>query len=303
MRNIYSLILLIFLVQYALSSTDGVTLTITGPIDQSYNGCSGNVFYFFFPVTYEAADEYMDKTLFSLELEYPKGLKADCKIYQQPNIDSLKESEGTEGYVICTIDPGNTLLYKEPVKLKSKYDWPEDVTVVDYEKHIGSNPVVKEAVDCPKPTYEITLLEKLQDQCDSQNNKLHHLTASVNYIKNKGEYLTSSTELKFPMYLYLNLKVVEAACTLTEVSEGNGSELEGDLDCTFSGNGEVQIPPQVVDITDTTDNIYLPRKDTFKLPVTCPPDAPTPTPPSDSPDSNSSYLSLSILLMIAMILL
>ena len=303
MRNIYSLILLIFLVQYALSSTDGVTLTITGPIDQSYNGCSGNVFYFFFPVTYEAADEYMDKTLFSLELEYPKGLKADCKIYQQPNIDSLKESEGTEGYVICTIDPGNTLLYKEPVKLKSKYDWPEDVTVVDYEKHIGSNPVVTEAVDCPKPTYEITLLEKLQDQCDSQNNKLHHLTASVNYIKNNKEYLTSSTELKFPMYLYLNLKVVEAACTLTEVSEGNGSELEGALDCTFSGNGEVQIPPQVVDITDTTDNIYLPRKDTFKLPVTCPPDAPTPTPPSDSPDSNSSYLSLSILLMIAMILL
>ena len=302
MRNIYSLILLIFLVQYALSSTDGVTLTITGPIDQSYNGCSGNVFYFFFPVTYEAADEYMDKTLFSLELEYPKGLKADCKIYQQ-NKDTLKESEGVEGFVVCAIDPGDTLLYKEPVKLKSSYDWPEDVTVVDYDKHIGSNPVVTEAVDCPKPTYEITLLEKLQDQCDSQNNKLHHLTASVNYIKNKGEYLTSSTELKFPMYLYVNLNVVEAACTLTEVSEGNGSELEGALDCTFSGNGEVQIPPQVVDITDTTDNIYLPRKDTFKLPVTCPPDAPTPTPPSDSPDSNSSYLSLSILLMIAMILL
>ena len=300
MRNIYSLILLIFLVQYALSSTDGVTLTITGPIDKSFNQCSGDVFYFFFPVTYEAPDEYMDKTLFSLELEYPKGLKADCKIYQQ-NKDTLKESEGVEGFVVCAIDPGDTLLYKEPVKLKSSYDWPEDVTVVDYEKHIGNNPVVTNAVDCPKPTYEITLLEKLQDQCDSQNNKLHHLTASVNYIKNNKEYLTSSTELKFPMYLYLNLKVVEAACTLTEVSEGNGSELEGALDCTFSGNGEVQIPPQVVVITDTTDNIYLPRRDTFKLPATCPPDAPIP--PSDSPDSNSSYLSLSILLMIAMILL
>ena len=214
------------------------------------------------------------------------------------SIRTLKEGEGVEGFVICEINPGNTLLYKDKIYLKTKYDWPEDVTVVDYEKHIGSNPVVTEAVDCPKPTYEITLLEKLQDQCDSQNNKLHHLTASVNYIKNKGEYLTSSTELKFPMYLYLNLKVVEAACTLTEVSEGNGSELEGALDCTFSGNGKVQIPPQVVDITDTTDNIYLPRRDTFELPVTCPPDAPTPT-----PDSNSSYLSLSILLMIAMILL
>ena len=303
MRNIYSLILLIFLVQYALSSTDGITLTITGPIDPANNECIADFYYFFIPVTYEAADEYMDKTLFSLELEYPKGLKADCKIFPQPNIDSLKESEDAKDYVVCSIDPGDTLLYKEPVKLKSSYDWPEDVTVVDYEKHIGNNPVVTDAVDCPKPTYEITLLEKLQDQCDSQNNKLHHLTASVNYIKNKGEYLTSSTELKFPMYLYLNLNVVEAACTLTEVSEGNGSELEGALDCTFSGNGKVQIPPQVVDITDTTDNIYLPRRDTFELPVTCPPEAPIPTPPSDSPDSNSSYLSLSILLMIAMILL
>ena len=294
MRNIYSLILLIFFFQYALTSTDGVVITVTGPVDQNYNQCSGDLFYFFIPVNYENAEEYMDKTLFSLELEYPKGLKADCKIYKQQNKDSLEEGEEVAGYVMCEINPGNTLLYKDKIYLKSEYTWPEDVTVVDYEKHIGNNPVVTEKVDCPVPSYEITLLDQLHDQCDSQNNKLHHLTCNVNYVKNKKEYLTSSTEYKFTMYLYNSNEVKEAACTLTDVTAENGSELEGALDCTFSGNGEVQIPPQVVSITDTKDDIYLPRKDTYKLSVTCPPGA---------PDSKSSYLSLSILLMIALILL
>ena len=185
MRNIYSLILLIFFVQYALTATDGLLITVTGPVDQSYNQCSGDLFYFFFPVTYVNAEDFMDKKLFSLDLQYPKDLKAECEIYKSEQInESLKEGEATPGFIICKINPGNTLLYKEKVLLKPSYEWPEDITVEDYETHIGNNPVVSNEVDCPKPTYEVTLLEKLQDQCDSQDTKLHRLTGDVNFIKN-----------------------------------------------------------------------------------------------------------------------
>lgn len=297
MKSIYSLFLLICLVQYSLSSST-IIIEILGGVAREYNQCSGENFVFFIPASITGLEEGQTLNL-EIPLASPKDLTAKCVKY---------ESEGsslhsTDEYLQCTINSGSVLIYKEQLSFYPTYTGPEDFTVEGWEEFIGKDPVIDPSATCPVPVYEFTEINTITDQCSTEYPEYHLLQAYGKLVVNTPEDYLRSTDidLNFKMYLYVNSALVEATCKITEVDQEQNSSNNGFIQCLFVGDGNVQFPRYMA-VADN-DYIYIENTEAFPLTYQCKKPTPGPEPtPTDVP-TKSSWLSVSVLLIFALILL
>lgn len=283
MKNIYSLFLLVCFVQYSLSSGDGITVNILGPVVQA-NECQEKYFIFYIPVSITGLEE--GKTLkLSLPIDSPKGLTAQC--------ESLL-SQGVE-YLGCSIDLLNTYFHDTQITLPKVYPGPDTINCEDWETFIGENPVVDLSATCPENLYEFSELSNFSDECYKEKNPEYHLLKAqgkLNLINKKELKSSEGVELEFNMELNVNSAKVVASCKINEIPVEQNSSDNGLLQCAFIGNGNAQFFQYLAQAA-TKEFVLVRDSEVYNLPNKC----------EKSDSSKSSWLSTSGLLLIALILL
>lgn len=283
MKIIYSLFLLICFVNYSLSSGDGVTVNILGPVLEAANECQGKFLIFYIPVSIVGLEEGKNLDL-TLPVASPDGLTAQCK-----NVFS----QGQE-YLGCSIDPLNNYFLNTPISFHTTYKGPDTINVEGWEDFIGQNPVIASSATCPnKDLYDFSDLNNFSDECYKDHPGYHLVKAYGKLVPVFTNGLQKTeVELEFKMELLVNSAKVVASCKVTELPDEQNSSSNGLLQCAFVGNGNVQFV-QYLAQAETKEFLLVRGSEPYTLPNKC----------ESSDTSKSSWLSVSGLLLIALILL
>ena len=291
-----SLIILFCIIQYSLSSTDIITMDVKGGIDRNSILCQEGFFSFNIPV------ENVENLPDDFQLSFPIPLLSPPQTFVQctlaSTIPTLKSSE-EDDYLYCVYDTTTTPLYYTRVEFASIYTW-ENPEITNWDTTVGKDAVVSEHAVCgANPAdYEFAGIKSVTDNCDTDNKDYHLLSMQGDLVVNKeSKYLTSTDiELKFNMYMLVDEKEVGVSCLLTEVTQ-NSSDKTGLLQCLVKGSKTFQVVKQAVQ-SETQESVFIEGTTTLQFKAQCP----TPSPSPDD-QSNSSWLSLSGLLLIALLLL
>ena len=291
-----SLIILFCIIQYSLSASD-ITMDVKGGIDRNSILCQEGVFSFNIPV------ENVENLPDDFQLSFPIPLLSPPQTFVQctlaSSVPTLRSSE--DDYLYCVFDATKTPLYYSRVEFASHYDW-ENPAITNWDTTVGKDAVVAEnAVCAANPAdYEFVGIKSVTDNCDTDNKDYHLLSMQGDLVVNKeSKYLTSTDiELRFNMKMVVDEKEVGASCLLTEVTQ-NSSDKTGLLQCLVKGSKTFQVVKQAVQ-SETQESVFIEGTTTLQFKAQCPTPSPSPSPDDQS---NSSWLSLSGLLLIALLLL
>ena len=292
-----SLIILFCIIQYSLSASV-ITMDVKGGIDRDSISCRDGVYSFNIPVeNVENLPEEFQLS-FPIELLSPPQTFVSCTLAS--TVPTLRSSEDDD-YLYCVFDAITTPLYNTRVEFASHYDW-ENPEITNWDTTVGKDAVVSENEVC-FVDYEFVGIKSATDKCDTEYKDYHLLSMQGDLVVNKESKYLSSTdiELRFNMKMLVDEKEVGASCLLTEVTQ-NSSDKTGLLQCLVKGSKTFQVVKQSVQ-SESKESVFIEGTPTSSQ---CQVQCPTPSPsPSPSPDdqSNSSWLSLSGLLLIALLLL
>lgn len=288
MKDICSVILVLCLVQFSLSS-DAVIITIKGKMEEPV--CEGESYKIYIPLTADSPAT----DVFTLPLVSPAKQQVSCQAVLEASTKYPLKS--TDPYLVCSLNVNSFLLYNAKVEFYPTYEW-DKIKIEGWETYIGAAPVVSEHATCPVPDFEFTGLEKLEDACDVTYPDYHSLTGqgSLNIKKTQTQALTSTdVQLDFDLYVYMNSQLVTAKCALA-YNQANSDDIVANFKCLAKGEVNFQYPSQMVATGENKSKyLYVEGIGSVNLPVSC--NTPTPTP------SFSSWVSLSWLLIVGLLLL
>ena len=293
-----SLIILFCIIQYSLSASV-ITMDVKGGIDRNSISCKEGSYSFNIPVENVQNLPEEQKTIgFAIPLLSPKDTQVVC--YLASTIPTLKSSE-EDDYLYCVYDTTTTPLYYTRVEFASTYTW-DNPEIRNWDTTVGKDAVVSENAVCgaTPSDYEFVGIKSVTDNCDTDNKDYHLLSMQGDLVVNKeSKYLTSTDiELRFNMKMVVDEKEVAASCLLTEVTQ-NSSDKTGLLQCLVKGSKTFQVVKQAVQ-SETQESVFIEGTTTLQFKAQCPTPSPSPSPDDQS---NSSWLSLSGLLLIALLLL
>ena len=290
-----SLIILFCIIQYSLSASV-ITMDVKGGIDRDSISCRDGVYSFNIPVeNVENLPEEFQLS-FPIELLSPPQTFVSCTLAS--TVPTLRSSEDDD-YLYCVFDAITTPLYNTRVEFASHYDW-ENPEITNWDTTVGKDAVVSENEVC-FVDYEFVGIKSATDKCDTEYKDYHLLSMQGDLVVNKeSKYLTSTDiELRFNMKMLVDEKEVGASCLLTEVTQ-NSSDKTGLLQCLVKGSKTFQVVKQSVQ-SESKESVFIEGTTTSsQFQVQCPTPSPSPSPDDQS---NSSWLSLSGLLLIALLLL
>ena len=178
-------------------------------------------------------------------------------------------------------------LYYIKVEFASTYELKNPI-ITNWDQTVGKDPVVSERAICSFYPYDyyFVKINSITDSCDTGNREYHLLDIKGDLVVNKQPtYLTSSViELRFNMKMNVDQKEVSACCVLTEVTQ-NLSDKTGLLRCLVKGSTTFQILRQT--FYKTNETFFIEGTNILQFKAEC----------------NSSWLSLSGLLLFALLLL
>ena len=178
-------------------------------------------------------------------------------------------------------------LYYTKVEFASTYELKNPI-ITNWDQTVGKDPVVSERAICSFYSYDyyyFVNINSITDSCDTGNRDYHLLDIKGDLVVNKQPiYLTSSViELRFNMKMNVDQKEVSACCILTEVTQ-NSSDKTDLLQCLVKGSTTFQILRQVL---YNPNSLFIEGTNILQFKAEC----------------NSSWLSLSGLLLFALLLL
>ena len=295
-----SLIILFCIIQYSLSASD-ITMDVKGGIDRNSILCQEGALTFNIPVenVQNLPEVLEEEVVFPIPLLSPPQTSVVCHLAS--TLPTLKSTD--DDYLYCVFDAKTTPLYYTRVEFASHYEW-KNPEITNWDTTVGKDAVVAENVVCnANPAdYEFVGIKSVTDNCDTDNKDYHLLSMQGDLVVNKeSKYLTSTDiELRFNMKMVVDEKEVAASCLLTEVTQ-NSSDKTGLLQCLVKGSKTFQVVKQAVK-SETQESVFIEGTTTLQFKAQCPTPSPSPSPSPDD-QSNSSWLSLSGLLLIALLLL
>lgn len=225
-------------------------IKITGGIAKTdcYYDYEERYYQFFIPMEAEGYPT------FELELEKPEGKVAKCYPDEQPDSRLLK----------CRINTLDILLFKNPVILKSEYDWNQKgYDMEGWDTYI--KPTISESAICVNLDYNIFLTwdeeDRISDICD---NGSHKITIKGDFLEKKNVNDLSET-YNFELPIKVNSKDAKAQCEIKP--QRNSEKLNSQvylLYCTFKGSNTFQIEPVLVN-TDKGEPFFIDKLSTYKL--------------------------------------
>lgn len=294
MKSILSLITLVYLIQY-ISSEDLPSITIQQDgIVNEFTLCNTDKntkkeFRFSISVSTEGFTQPYE---FNMPLAEPNNAFASCIVGEESSEQTRSTSE-TE-YINCLVNTTIFPLYKTKVSLQKDYPGDGNFELVGWEDAFGKDNVITDftegEVDGCYPTCQISFKpsENLVDTCVENGHS----------ISIKGEYAGEiKGTLNFPVYyLVEENKYRGAYCTLSKVSESNASDLE--LKCTVKDIKTMKFFDTIA--YDETAETYVWISSSVKYELKdC--SNPQPDPEPDPTPSFSSFIKLSVLLLLSLL--
>lgn len=282
MKNI-SLILLFYIVQYCLTSSDIITMEVIGGIDRESIDCDADYVYSFnIPVTNVEGVPEGQLVSFPIPLLHPENTVVQCTL-MDPLSENLKASD--ELYLHCEYnDKNNPLLYSR-IEFAPTYQW-ETVEIVNWDSTIGKDAVVEEYAKCSisSADYDFAFFTSIKEECDSGYNDIEVIGGIIN--NGQEVSLTSSLiEERFELIYYSNNGESSASCILINFESNKSDAIDGSMYCSVKGS-TIMWPAQIVE-TENEKTLFIAGKERYDLKYDC----------------SSSWLSLSLLLFFALILI